>query len=825
MTGHRQIPTSPVRPGLARIERRAGTQPSFLRSMSEAVAGQAELAGLTTRDVDDPTIALFDAAATMLDVLTFYSERLTNEGFHRTATERRSVLELARAVGYELGPGVAASTVISFSVDVPPGTDPLVTIAAGTQAQKVPGSDGSTAVFETIEPLIARPDLNELKPAPIEPVVPTLDDDTLYLAGVGHGVRQGDLVVLVGKERETFIGSEAWDLRRVVRLVEVPAEIGLGSDGMPGYTVVTVERGIGHHGPLVYPAMQEPRLFHLPVRGAIFGHQAMKWQDLPVSLRVGERHPNTNAFLPGPYANSQNSWADADFPAGTDEIWLDRIYPEIVPGGWVVLVTESYAELFEVTGTEEASRSAFLLSAQATKLTIEGEHIDFFGPRTTVVLGGARELPLGGRPVTAPVEGTTMTLVGTVEMEPGRMVVVKGTDADTGEPAAEVARIDATVAAGDLTAIELDADLVHRYEPRGFRVLGNVAPATHGQTWRDNVLSSGDASVAFATYTLPSAPLTYVTAPTPSGRASTLEVRVDGVLWAEVPTLYGQAPDAQVYVVRHGDDGVVRVQFGDGVTGARTTTGRDNVTASFRIGTGQDGIARTEQISVPLSMPLGLRTLSNPLPATGAENPESIDVARENAPVTVQTLDRIVSLRDYEDFARAFGGVGGASAASLDTSTRVVVHVTVETSLGSPIDPTSALYTSLIEAIDRNRHADRPVVVDGFVPRPVVVVARLRLDPRYEREVVLAAATEAAGALVDLRHRRFGQHLTPTDVMATLQRLPGVQGVVLDDLRLAGDPTGTVGPLHARPAAVTPSGVRPAELLSLSSASIGEVVP
>ena len=46
----------------------------------------------------------------MLDVLTFYQERIANEGYLRTATERRSMLELARAIGYELSPGVAAST-------------------------------------------------------------------------------------------------------------------------------------------------------------------------------------------------------------------------------------------------------------------------------------------------------------------------------------------------------------------------------------------------------------------------------------------------------------------------------------------------------------------------------------------------------------------------------------------------------------------------------------------------------------------------------------------------------------------------------------------
>ena len=44
----------------------------------------------------------------------FYQERIANEGFLRTATERRSILELARLIGYELNPGVAASAYLAF---------------------------------------------------------------------------------------------------------------------------------------------------------------------------------------------------------------------------------------------------------------------------------------------------------------------------------------------------------------------------------------------------------------------------------------------------------------------------------------------------------------------------------------------------------------------------------------------------------------------------------------------------------------------------------------------------------------------------------------
>ena len=42
---------------------------------------------LKTRDADDFSIALLDASAVMLDILTFYQERLANESYLRTATQ------------------------------------------------------------------------------------------------------------------------------------------------------------------------------------------------------------------------------------------------------------------------------------------------------------------------------------------------------------------------------------------------------------------------------------------------------------------------------------------------------------------------------------------------------------------------------------------------------------------------------------------------------------------------------------------------------------------------------------------------------------------
>ena len=111
------------RPGLSEVRYRVGTHGDFLTSALAALSDPqfAALRSLTTRDSDDFTIALLDGWATLADVLTFYQERIANELWLRTATERDSILRLAQLIGYRLKAGVAAETPLSFLLDETPG--------------------------------------------------------------------------------------------------------------------------------------------------------------------------------------------------------------------------------------------------------------------------------------------------------------------------------------------------------------------------------------------------------------------------------------------------------------------------------------------------------------------------------------------------------------------------------------------------------------------------------------------------------------------------------------------------------------------------------
>src|SRR6516165_4895641 len=98
-------------PGQPAIAYRTGTWAQFNESMLARLssASYPALSLLKTRDKDDFAIALLDASAIMLDILSFYQERLANESHLPTAQQLQSLTELSRLIGYQPGPGIAAS--------------------------------------------------------------------------------------------------------------------------------------------------------------------------------------------------------------------------------------------------------------------------------------------------------------------------------------------------------------------------------------------------------------------------------------------------------------------------------------------------------------------------------------------------------------------------------------------------------------------------------------------------------------------------------------------------------------------------------------------
>jgi hypothetical protein len=199
------------RPGLPALSYRIGTHATFLETMKARLSSRdyPSLARLTSREADDPTIALLDAWAIIGDVLTFYQERIVNEGYLRTATERRSVLELARLVGYQPRPGVAASVYLAYTID--PNYKEETVIPAGSRSQSIPGSGETAQSFETSEDLKARAQWNNLRPRMSQPqTIESIHRGDgsfahLYLKGISTNLKPNDpLLIAVGNDKPDF---------------------------------------------------------------------------------------------------------------------------------------------------------------------------------------------------------------------------------------------------------------------------------------------------------------------------------------------------------------------------------------------------------------------------------------------------------------------------------------------------------------------------------------------------------------------------------------------------------------------------------------------
>ncbi|MGI0493685.1 putative baseplate assembly protein [Alkalinema pantanalense CENA528] len=347
--------------------------------------------------------------------------------------------------------------------------------------------------------------------------------------------------------------------------------------------------------------------------------------------------------------------------------------------------------------------------------------------------------------------------------------------------------------------LELSDPLQHSYDPATVKVYANVIAASHGET-TEEALGSGDGTVSNQQFFLKVQPLTFVSAATATGSASTLELRVDGVLWKSAPSLYPLDDRDRRYILRTEDDGSTRVIFGDGIKGARLPTGLENVTALYRAGIGTAGNVPAERLSLLKTRPLGIQSVINPLAATGGADRESLAEARTKVPRTVRTLDRIVSLRDFEDFARTFAGIGKAQSVALWNGDAQVVHLTIAGVNGADIPLESSLYLNLIDAIDEARDPIQQVQVDPYEAIRFNLEARLVIDESYDAKAV---ETQVRSRLLDsfaFNQRRFGQAITASEAIAAIQQVPGIIAVDLDALYRLGSSKALEQQLLAQPA-------------------------
>jgi predicted phage baseplate assembly protein len=290
-------------------------------------------------------------------------------------------------------------------------------------------------------------------------------------------------------------------------------------------------------------------------------------------------------------------------------------------------------------------------------------------------------------------------------------------------------------------------------------------------------------------------------------------------LWSESRSLYGLGPGDQKYTVRMDDDGKPIILFGDGMKGARLPTGINNIVATYRSGIGLAGEVAAESLTTLQSKPLGLRSATNPLPASGAGDPEKMENARDHAPLTVRTLDRIVSRDDYEDFAGAFAGIGKAQAVDLWSGEHHLVHLTIAGADGKPVTDLKFL-KNFHAALDAARDPTQQIKVESFDQLLFNLAASVAVDSRFVTPDVFAAIQLALTDSFSFARRSFGQPVTAAEVMTIIQQVSGVVYVDLTSLYLSSDSAALNQILPAHIAHVENGTIHHAQLLLINPLGI-----
>lgn len=591
-------------------------------------------------------------------------------------------------------------------------------------------------------------------------------------------------------------------------------------------------------------------------RANLFGFNATK------KVIYEDSHP----FAP----KDMSDWEEWDSTETGGVMYLDNAYTEVLPGTYIILNAEKVildrttggaitsleyideeidpANVFRISGRgtvfvksqsvykvksiKSLSRAAYGISGKSTQISLESGESWFSDwdnavsiIRKSEVLAQSEKLALTQVPVNEKISGSDVLLErADLYLRKQQYVSISGERYhQKGITSSEVLQVSEVRLEHGFTRLIFTTELVHEYKRDTVTINANVALVSHGESVSE-VLGSGDASLASQSFGLKQTPLTYTGADTASGVVSTLELRVNNVLWHEVESFLGKGPDEQIYTSKLNDEGQTVVYFGDGTEGARLPSGNNNIIAHYRKGLGLDGLIKSRQLNLLVTRPLGIKDVINPLPSSGADDPESLEDARENAPLGLLTMGRAVSLQDYEDYSRSFAGIRKAMAVAISRLGVPRIYITLAGPDGALIESSTKTYENLLNAL---KNAGDPYVrfsLLSYRPAYFKLDAELYVHSDYQVDKVIEAARVALREDFSFDARAFNQAVHLSEVISTLQNVEGVTAVDVNHLYRSD-----AGPIDPPPGSLMPnistSGdqMMGAELLTLDPAPLDQI--
>jgi hypothetical protein len=322
----------------------------------------------------------------------------------------------------------------------------------------------------------------------------------------------------------------------------------------------------------------------------------------------------------------------------------------------------------------------------------------------------------------------------------------------------------------------------------GPQPVGVVPPPSEGR-FRPSL---ADAPLTFAAV-VPGADKPAVAAVAPEGvplpvvSLASVDVDGNGVTWTVTEDLLdaGIGPTTPVFVPEIETDGTTYLLFGDGVNGLPPEPG-SVFTATYRVGNGTAGNVAREAITLMdlHDVPVGVAGVTNPLPAWGGVDPETVDHVRQSAPVAFRTQERAVTADDYQTLAANYPGVQRAAATLRWTGSWYTVFLTIEREQQVALQ--DEFITGLEAYLDGYRMAGVDLEVEDGVAVPLLLQMSVCVQPGYvatDVEQALLALFSAglqpdgAPGLFNPSRLDLGQPFYLSPLIAAAQGVDGVASV------------------------------------------------
>lgn len=307
---------------------------------------------------------------------------------------------------------------------------------------------------------------------------------------------------------------------------------------------------------------------------------------------------------------------------------------------------------------------------------------------------------------------------------------------------------------------ETDSDLYVTQDPVNV-IIGTVT-ATQGETTADEAVGTSDGTQD-QSFSLLNTPVIEG-----SVFVSVDEGGVGATQWNFIEYLIDAGPSDAVFTTATDAQGVTSVVFGDDVNG-RVPIVDAVITATYRTGGGVVGNVGANSINQVVSAPGDVTSVTNPAAAEGGTDPETNDQIRTNAPKSLSTLHRAVSLQDYANLCLLVAGVAKANAAGL-TYTAITVYI-------APVGGGTAgtvVKNRVLAYLADKKMVNAHVTLEDPVYVPVNISVGVEVAAQYAQSTVVNACRNALAQLLDFENVDFAQQVTLSGVYQTLAAVPGV---------------------------------------------------